>query len=82
MTHVFISYARKDGLTHADRLAAELQQAGYEPWVDRRHIDPTRDFTGYIDAAIEQASHVVVCITPDAKPEHVARLLELVKGEA
>jgi len=67
MTHVFISYARKDGLTHADRLAAELQQAGYEPWVDRRHIDPTRDFTGYIDAAIEQASHVVVCITPDAK---------------
>ncbi|MBL8164154.1 MAG: toll/interleukin-1 receptor domain-containing protein, partial [Anaerolineae bacterium] len=67
MSHVFISYARKDGREHADRLAAALSAAGYPPWLDRRGIDPAKDFTGEIESAIRTASHVVVCVTPDTE---------------
>ncbi len=67
MSHVFISYARKDGREHAERLDADLHRAGYRAWLDRRGIDPTKDFTAEIESAIRAASHVVVCITPDTE---------------
>lgn len=67
MTHVFISYARRDGQTHAYRLDTALQVAGRATWFDRRGIDPARDFTAEIETAIRAASHVVACITPDTE---------------
>jgi HEAT repeat protein len=67
MTHVFISYARRDGQAHANRLDAVLQAAGRDTWLDRRGIDPARDFTAEIETAIRAASHVVACITPDTE---------------
>jgi hypothetical protein len=67
MTHVFISYARRDERTYANNLYAALQKAGRQTWLDRRGIDPARDFTAEIETAIRAASHVVACITPDTE---------------
>ncbi len=65
--HIFISYARKDGLEHATRLEQALNQQGYATWRDIRKLEPEQDFTAQIEQAIEQAAWVVVCITPDVK---------------
>jgi HEAT repeat protein len=65
MSHVFISYARHDGLTHAEKLESALAARRYPTWRDKRGIDPARDFTAEIERALKDASHVVACITPD-----------------
>lgn len=46
---VFISYARKDGLQHAERLEAQLQSAGYTTWRDKRNLDRNQDFSAEIE---------------------------------
>jgi hypothetical protein len=66
MTHVFISYARRDA-RWAERLDSDLQRAGHLTWRDKRDIDPNQDFTGEIEAGIRAASHVLVCLTRDVK---------------
>jgi formylglycine-generating enzyme required for sulfatase activity len=66
MTQVFISYARKDGSDHSRRLYTALCDQGIGAWRDDR-IDPTVDFTGEIEEALEQATHVAVVVTPDVK---------------
>jgi hypothetical protein len=72
MTHVFISYARRDGAAYADRLQIGLEAKGYRTWRDTRDIDPDKDFTATVEDAIERASYVVVCITPDVKRKPTA----------
>jgi HEAT repeat protein/DNA polymerase III delta prime subunit len=68
--YVFISYARQDGLAFAERLDNELQARGKATWRDKRNLDPNQDFTAELEKAIEAASHVVVCITPDTKRDN------------
>jgi hypothetical protein len=65
--HLFISYARKDGAVDAERIDRTLAGAGFTTWRDTRGIDPTVDFTAEIEKAIESATYVVACITPDVK---------------
>ena len=65
-TNIFISYARKDGADESLRLYNDLQTDGIAVWRDDR-IDPTADFTGEIEAAINDATHVAVIVTPDLK---------------
>lgn len=65
--HLFISYARKDGAVNAERIDRTLAGAGFTTWRDTRGIDPTADFTAEIEKAIESATYVVACITPDVK---------------
>lgn len=69
MQHIFISYARKDGLSHAELLDKALRERGFSTWRDTRGIDPTRDFTSAIERAIEGANWVVVCVTAESKRE-------------
>lgn len=64
--NVFISYARADGSDESLRLYDDLKTQGLEVWRDNR-IDPTADFTGEIEEAIDNATHVVVLVTPDVK---------------
>ena len=66
MAQVFISYARKDGADESQCLYTELQAQGIGAWRNNR-IDPTVDFTGEIERAIDNATHVVVIVTPDLK---------------
>ena len=66
--HVFISYARKDGELHAIKLEQGIvTDCGLKTLRDKRDIDPTQDFSGEIEKAIEAASHMVVCITSDVR---------------
>jgi formylglycine-generating enzyme required for sulfatase activity len=62
----FISYARADGADASLRLYNDLQAKGIGAWRDNR-IDPTADFTGEIEDGINNATHVVVVVTPDLK---------------
>ncbi|MCD4684978.1 MAG: HEAT repeat domain-containing protein [Anaerolineae bacterium] len=62
---VFISYARKDGCDHAERLDTALPDHGFKTWRDIRGIDPAKDFTVEIERAIQASDYVVTCITPD-----------------
>lgn len=64
--NVFISYARKDGSDESLRLFEDLKARGIDAWRDNR-IDPTVDFTGEIEAGIDEATHVAVIVTPDLK---------------
>lgn len=70
MRHVFISYARKDGLPFAEKLDSTLPHEGFMTWRDKREIDPTQDFTAEIEKAIEASSYIVACITPDVRREN------------
>lgn len=70
MRHVFISYARKDGLRFAEKLDSTLPQQGFTTWRDKREIDPTQDFTAEIEKAIESSTYIVACITPDVRREN------------
>ncbi len=65
MTHVFISYAHKDGLAFAERLYDELHQRGIAMWRDKNNMRLDRGFTGEIQEAIQNCTHVVVCSTKD-----------------
>lgn len=66
MPQVFVSYARIDGADASLRLYNDLQASGIGAWRDNR-INPTGDFTSEIEDAINNATHVVVVVTPDLK---------------
>lgn len=66
---VFISYARKDGLPHAERLESDLSNLGYSTWRDKRQLDPNQDFTAELEQAIENSKQVVCCLTPNTKED-------------
>src|SRR4051812_22171234 len=62
MGHVFISYARADR-KWADLVDAGLRSHGIEVWRDTRELPEESDFSAAIEAALRDASHVVVCLT-------------------
>jgi hypothetical protein len=66
----FISYARKDGLNHAERLERDLIAAGLKSWRDRRDLDPDQDFSAELEQGIEQSTWVVCCVTPDTRRDN------------
>jgi tetratricopeptide (TPR) repeat protein len=65
--HIFISYSRHDGALYADAVERFLREHGYPIWRDTRNIDGHQDFTAELEEAIEQATHLVVCLTLDTK---------------
>jgi HEAT repeat protein len=77
MSHIFISYARKEGCI-AEKLEAELQQAGFETYRDEHHTTPSCGFHTEVKQNIEKASHFIVFITEgtDQRPEKI-ELLEI-----
>ena len=52
MAQLFISYARRDGETLAQRLQTDLRVAGHEPWMDRREIAGGDSWSREIEGAI------------------------------
>lgn len=63
---IFISYARADS-QQAEKLEKQLKTRGIKVWRDIRNLDPSQDFTGEIEDAIQNSSHVIVCLTRDVK---------------
>ncbi|MBZ0284988.1 MAG: SUMF1/EgtB/PvdO family nonheme iron enzyme [Anaerolineae bacterium] len=64
MTHIFISYGRKDQ-PHARKLADHLRTNGFDVWMDD-HIDMGDDWWAAIVRAIRGCSAFLVVMSPDA----------------
>ena len=65
MSHVFVSYSRKNK-PFAERLAAALAERQREAWVDWQGIAPTAEWLKEIFAAIEGCAAFVFVCTPDS----------------
>ncbi len=62
---VFISYARADGIPHAEYIYNELSRAGHEPWMDKHGgIPPTEYWDQVIQKAINGSDVLVLILTP------------------
>ncbi len=64
MSHVFISYSRRDS-AYARKLADHLLSLGFDVWIDDR-IDYGDDWWRAINRAIKACEVVVVVMTPDS----------------
>ena len=62
---VFISYSRKD-MKFARRLAADLEDAGFDVWWDISDLKGGDDWVRFIPAAIESSHFFVVLLSPDS----------------
>lgn len=63
--HIFISYSHIDGRKFCHEISNQLEVHGHQVWYDEHNLDPYLDFSMMIEHAIEESSHVVVCLTPD-----------------
>ena len=72
-SQVFISYARKD-IKFARRLAADLEEAGFDVWWDISDLKGGDDWVRFIPAAIQASQYFVVLLSPDSvQSEWVAK---------
>jgi len=65
MTHLFISYSRKD-TEFARRLTESFVAQNMETWVDWEDIPPTVDWMKEIERGIEEADIFVFIVSPDS----------------
>lgn len=72
MAYVFINYAREDA-SFVDRLASDLQARGFDAWVDLRSIMPGEQWQSAIREAVEQATAMLVVLTPAANASAYVR---------
>jgi|GEM_PF-6950954 len=69
---VFISYSRRD-TDFVDLLHRLLESKGYDAWLDRSDISVGSQWDNAIQDAIEERSHMIVILSPDAvQSENVA----------
>jgi hypothetical protein len=59
---VFIAYAKEDGAL-AERLADDLEAAGFRPWIDVRRLLAGQNWPRAIDGAIESSDFFVPCFS-------------------
>ncbi|MDQ1471593.1 MAG: hypothetical protein QOJ99_3073 [Bryobacterales bacterium] len=59
---VFIAYAVED-VAQAERLYAQLEARGFEPWLDRKRLMPGQNWPLRIQEAIEGADFFVACFS-------------------
>lgn len=72
MSHIFISYSRKDQI-YARQLADELLRRGFDVWIDDK-IDYGDRWQRVIFKAIDDCAAIIVLMTPDsAESEWVER---------
>jgi hypothetical protein len=77
MSHIFLSYSRKDG-AYVDALAAQLEQAGFRTWVDRKGIAGGEQWRREIVDAVRKASLFLLFLSPhSARSENVRKELDL-----
>jgi hypothetical protein len=65
MQNIFISYSRKD-IAFVRRLAADLEQLGYDVWWDVSDLHGGDDWVRNIPDAIEASHFFVVVLSPDS----------------
>lgn len=70
---VFISYSRSDSAV-VDRLEADLQNNGYNTWVDRRKLVGGRRWRRDILASLSRAQLVIVVLSPSSVTSQAVKL--------
>ena len=65
MSHVFISYSRRD-LDFAKQLVDDLQKSGLKVWFDQISIEPGMQWDAAIEEGLKAAIAVIVIISPDS----------------
>jgi TIR domain len=77
MSHIFLSYSRKDG-AYVDALAAQLEQAGFRTWVDRKGIAGGEQWRREIVDAVRKASLFLLFLSPhSARSQNVRKEVDL-----
>lgn len=61
---VFVSYATRDGIPFSTEVVATLRRAGFEPFLDRWHLQPGATVGPVLVRALHQAFALIVCATP------------------
>ena len=59
---VFIAYAVEDAI-QAESLYDALRSAGFNPWMDRRNLQPGQNWPRLIESAIEASDFFVACMS-------------------
>lgn len=65
MSHVFVSYSRKDE-DFTRRLVRDLKNAGLDVWFDRESIQPGEQWDKEIEEGLRAAIAVIVVLSPDS----------------
>jgi formylglycine-generating enzyme required for sulfatase activity len=65
MTHVFLSYSRKD-ISFVNQLAADLKNAGIDVWYDVSGIAGGTRWRSEIENALRNCQAVIVVLSPDS----------------
>ena len=73
---VFLAYANEDR-DSVRKLFGELQQAGFEPWMDEEKLLPGQNWPRAIEQAIELADFVVLCFSSQSVDKRGYFQLEL-----
>jgi hypothetical protein len=73
MAHLFISYARADGRTLADRLAVDLKARNHDPWLDRSEIQTGDAWSRTIEEAIDRCEALLAVLTPGSFKSTICR---------
>ncbi len=77
MTHIFISYARKNR-KKVDELVARLQADGFDVWLDRQSIDSGAQWREEIVVAIDNAYAFLLALSPaSAASRNVRKEMDL-----
>jgi hypothetical protein len=77
VSHIFLSYARKD-VTTINRLVAKLETNGYRVWVDREDLTGGERWRERIADAIKQADAFLLFLSPAAiVSENVSKEIDL-----
>ncbi|NWF69572.1 MAG: toll/interleukin-1 receptor domain-containing protein [Chloroflexi bacterium] len=66
MTHIFISYSRKDK-EFAQRLVAQLEKSGYPCWIDTEAIEGGQKWVQQINEALKNALCVILVLSGHAQ---------------
>jgi TIR domain len=62
LAQVFVAYVKEDEAL-ADRLYADLLEAGFNPWMDVRKLLPGQNWPRSIEIAIENSDFFVACFS-------------------
>ena len=74
---VFISYARKDGATLAQRLQKDLKEQGFDAWLDTQRIAGGRVWSTEIEDAIRSCGVMVSLMSPGSYGSEICRSEQL-----
>ena len=74
---VFISYARKDGGTLAQRLQSDLAKRGFDAWLDTQRLPVGTSWTKDIETALDEAKYALVVMTAGSYVSDICRAEQL-----